>query len=1108
MRNLHLLACLILSGFAGLAYELLWVRLLALGLGSTTLSFSAVLAVFFLGLAAGAALAGRYVQKLRRPVRVYALLEVATAGLAFVLYPALSHIGELFALLDPGSGLGGGLARAAVAAPLLLGPTLLMGATLPVVVRAMLVRDEAVGSGSALIYGFNTLGAFLGTYAISYLILPEIGVWASTVVAAFINLAAAALAWWREDPRPLPTAPVPPVADGSDSEPDDSIDERKIRQIVTALAFFIGFAGICFQVVWVRLFSIFLQGTVYGVGSVLIAVLLGIGLGSLFVAPLLRLRRAPGLWFVGLQVLILVAVAALSSSLPIVAYILQSLQENHRGLMGLHLQLAMVVVVLLPTTLASGASFPLLVAIIEKKAARAGRSLGSLYATHTVGSISGSILTGFLFLPQAGTAATLSVGLASVGLTAALGAALLLRGSLVGRLGLVAAALGLVGLWSGFDVQRVSLSGRALAQGRSYKAFSQALDSLAKRVVFFSEGRAATVVVSKSGDTRSLSLNGLGQGGRRGAPPHHIYESLMVALVPMVHAEAPNRALVVGLGAGVTVDALIKLGAKRVDVVELEADVVEGLEHIFPSELSPLKNPNVRLRMGDARHVLLVGSRRKQARYDLITSMPAHPWVASPIFTREFFELARDNLSDRGVFATWFGLGRMDQDALDSLVRAFVSSFDNYIIYHVRAAGALYLVGGVDPLFVDVDRFRELRSNPIVDAQPSITSDYHLAAQVVATGRVGDPLPEPGVVNTDDSAFVELRAPRTSSSATDISDLVPHPYLRADMLEPADSRSEHALALMEILLGTPGGQRNPAPRFVPVEHLARTLNALKGTLVPSTRRYLQGRLELARGRPEKARTLLAEVDGGLDTRARSFLPLAEPEGPARRTALQNAPKGGHVWLTRLSSDPDALREDLPTSPPGFENDRWGWLIWHGLSETATLTQRARARFAELGPTLMKTSNVELLALAYDLAERNRLTTEAAALHQRQSQARRQKVRRVLKRARNAGLKQDFRRAAEALEDGLALDPANPRLLELLLVCVVELNDLPRLERLRDEMRFVGFGPHRIRHLIKDARAGKLAARALSSEGSEQDSDGPAPNGPESSQRPKAPPPRP
>ena len=136
MHRRYLAALLVLSGFCGLSYELIWVRMLSLSFGSTTLSFSTVIAVFLGGLALGSWLCGRSPRALASPVKTYAYLELATGVIGLILYPVLRALPELFSHVDPGPGAGGLLMRLFVAILVLLPPTLLMGATLPVACAA------------------------------------------------------------------------------------------------------------------------------------------------------------------------------------------------------------------------------------------------------------------------------------------------------------------------------------------------------------------------------------------------------------------------------------------------------------------------------------------------------------------------------------------------------------------------------------------------------------------------------------------------------------------------------------------------------------------------------------------------------------------------------------------------------------------------------------------------------------------------------------------------------------------------------------------------------------------------------------------------------------
>lgn len=1064
MRNLHLLVCLVLSGFAGLAYELLWVRLLALSFGSTTLSFSTVLAVFFGGLALGAWLSGRRAHRLSRPVRVYAFLEIGTGLLALALYPLLVHAGALFAYIDPGPGLMGAGLRAAVAGPLLLGPTLLMGATLPAVVRAVVVDDGAVASGSALIYGFNTLGACLGAYLVTYALLPQLGVFLATVATVLVNLIAAGVALLLEDRRPREPR----------DEPSEDVDvPEKIRWVVTALAFAVGFSAICFQVAWVRLFSIFLDGTVYAVGSVLVAVLVGIGLGSLLVARPLRSSRFPAAWLAALQLVTLVSLVGLSIGLPWIAYTLRSIPYASPGLSGLHLQLLVVLVALIVPTSSSGASFPVLMAIVERRASRAGRSLGGLYAANTLGSIAGSLVGGFILLPLAGSVATVFVGLLFTALVGALAAGLLAeRESPILRAGLALAPLLIVASWNGFDVQTLSLGGRGSAVGRSYPEFRRHLEQRKATVKFFAEGQGATVVVWDRKGTRSLALNGLGQGARKPLPPHPIYESLMVAAVPLAHHPAPERVLVVGLGAGSTLDALVALGVEDIEVVELESSVVEALEHVFPPERSPLENPRVRVVLGDARHHLAKHRARGGKPFDVITSMPAHPWVASTIFTREFFRLARDNLADNGVFSTWFGLGRMDQVALDGLVRAFAEVFDSFVIYHLEEAAALYLVGKKGPISVDVERFGTLRAHPMLKNTRRIDDDLHLARRVVASGLPEDPAPTPGPVNTDDSALVEIRSPRTATAARGLNGVLPREALAAALIEPRARRSEIARDVLESHLGTPDGESTLVSRRAEPARVRRNMKALAEALDSRALQYFEGRLALAEGKERRAEEKLRGVEGPLRSRARAFLSYTRPRGPERAKALAALPGSGPIWLARLREGDPSVADSLPADAPDFASDRWGWLVWHALTPTATVGNEGRTHFGDLGPELVRSKHLEALELGHRLAERSGWAIERAILTGARAGARRARAQAELRRGRTAGSKGDFRTAREALS--LALELGAPLdTWRLYLVALVETGASPsELSAARSRMRFAGYTHPAIDVLLDRARAGR------------------------------------
>lgn len=1075
MRDRLLLGLLILSGYTGLAYELLWVRLLALGFGSTTLSFATVLAVFFGGLALGAWLGGRTAHRIDNPIRAYALLEIGTGILALLAYPLILNVGELFARIDPGSGFAGGVVRALVATPLLLGPTVLMGATLPWVTRAIVIKDEAVGSGSALIYAFNTLGAFLGAYGVTYLLLPVLGVFGSTLLTVGVNFFVGAVAWALGAGKGGKAIADPRQERGQDEIPSG------IRRTGTILAFLVGFAAICFQVVWVRMMSIYLDGTVYGVGSVLICVLLGIGLGSLVVARGLRRSRDTGLWFAALQLVTLVSVMLVTSNLEFLAYVLRTAQEEFSGLWVLHVQLAVVLSFLLIPSLASGASFPVLVQLIERRAAGAARSVAGLYTSNTVGSICGSLLTGFVLLPYAGSSATIILGITVVALVGATAAILLASAPMAVRACTAALPLLAVSIFEGFDPRVVSMAGVGSPKGVSFTRFKSHLDRRKQRSIFFSEGKSATVVLNRSAVSISLQLNGLGQGARLEFPPHHIFESLMVAYVPYAYAPSPRRGLVVGLGAGITVDALLELGVDDLTVVELEPKVVEALDRIFPPTESPLQDPRVQVEIGDARHHLLKERISDQEGYDLITSMPAHPWVASNIFTQEFFELARDNLSERGVFSTWFGLGRLDQQGLGSLVRAFTQTFPHYVVHQVNKAGALYLVGSNQPLRLDMVRLRELSERPMLAAHTTLSDARYLPAQVVGVGTPDTPELAPGVVNTDDSAYVELYTPRTSSVAPPAHDLFPVPHLTPELLEPAAQRAEEAKNVLEYILRTPEGAPplvSPGP--VPIQRVEHTLKALGPILSDPDRRYFEGRLALIRGKREEARRIFLRLSEEQDhPGARTFLPFTyRPKETGQEQAFLRAPSRGRVWAPWLQiQGPKAsqlIRAKARQEPPSSD-DLLARLILTGGTASATVAESAsaaplsRTEFARLASRVQRSPNLPLLELALEEAESRGFEALLPSLLAARTELTKKKAQGLARLGRQLGQRGKPSEAAAKLTEALALHPLDKATQWTWLVSLIQSKNVEKIQQAADQLRVWGWEDVQIEFAQRMAR---------------------------------------
>jgi spermidine synthase len=1092
MRFRVILGCLVLSGFSGLTYELLWTRLLSFTFGSTSHSFSAVLAVFFGGLALGAWAAGRLTSRIRRPIRAYALIEFGIGALGILLYLPLRHLDVVFTAIDPGSGLGGGLLRFAVSVPVLILPTFLMGATLPIACAGMIHEDEHSGRGIALIYGFNTLGACLGAYLATYQLIPAFGLFRALLVAVAANLAAGvlALAVAKEGlegvdssigERESESEPVKEV-DGLTPEVASRSVDKTLLPLAGSLTFLGGFSIIGLEVVWARLFSSLLQGTIYGVGAVLICFLVGIAIGSILVARHVPPNSNAGTWFAGLQTVMIGSILLIGLGTPRIAHTLGSLARPSDSFAPQHAQLAVVLLVLLVPTVCSGATFPILVKLVESSARRSGRALGLMYAANTVGSILGSLVFGFVMIPEFGSVGATIFAIALLGLGAALGGALLpgnqrrIPGVAFGALALV-----LVGLHDGYDLKVMALGSSQWNESfDDYRARSQQ-----EEILYFAEGREATIAVSQRGGQRSLTINSLPQGGRSQLAPYHNIESVLVASVPLVHARELGDALVVGLGAGTTVELLVELGVARVTVVELEPRVADAVAVLYGGE-SPVGDANVSLLVGDARHHLLLRARRQLPTYDVIASMPFHPWAAPNLYTKELFELAKRNLAPGGVFSTWFGLARMDAPSVQSLFRAFCSVFPNYAIYYVPETGSYFLAGSNDPLTVSPERLERIHDSPSVQAIGKLEDHFFLLERLYASGNSSTPAPPDGIVNTDDSAFVEVHAPRAGSTSPVLRDFLPMEFLQPSMV-PAELRPQLYAELLERLLGSPNG-RFPLQAYpIAPRRARRTLGAVEGILSPEEVTYYQGRIAAASNEVSVARERLEEASRGTSEvaqRAALFLALSEHDEPTRREALMELAPTTDVLLALLELDAPAALGIASTRPATLEDDPFGWFLFRasGAATPPLTPSEEQGFFRILGPEIAGSTRLGLLELAEVFCREQGWDREAELFGLQRHAAVGAEVDRLRQRGLTAGNQGNFREAARVLWMAYSLQPGNDSVMRPLLRALVAIGDQERAAALARDYRMLGSPEAYIHSLFRAAQEGTLSFDSDSVEG--------------------------
>ncbi|MCH7836587.1 MAG: fused MFS/spermidine synthase, partial [Chloroflexi bacterium] len=395
-----------LAGTAALIYEILWIRRLGTLLGTTIYSVNVVLAVFFLGLGLGALFFGRMSDKTGKALWIFCTLEVVIGAAGLLFWPASHALDQVYLSLAPSewSVATALVAKASLAALLLLVPTFCMGGTVPALAKLITHRPNQFTSRFGLVYGFNTIGAAFGALATTFILLPSVGLRATAWLAALINGSAVVIALlanrWDREPRPRASFRDIPSLTGV----------RFDHVVVLGTAAWAGLAAVSLEVLWTRALATRFTSTVYSFTTILVVFLLCLGVGSLLVTWLdlrkLVTRTTIAVIMVGAGLSGLLSVFFLTR-LPAVP-LSEPNDSNSLGLVQTQEFLQALVVVSLPT-LFFGLSFPVLCCLRHRTYSAIGGSIGSVYLANTAGSVVAPILTGFFLIPAWGLRRTFLV---------------------------------------------------------------------------------------------------------------------------------------------------------------------------------------------------------------------------------------------------------------------------------------------------------------------------------------------------------------------------------------------------------------------------------------------------------------------------------------------------------------------------------------------------------------------------------------------------------------------------------------------------------------------------------------------------------------------------
>ena len=678
-------ALLILSGAAGLMYQVAWVRLLGLAFGVTVYAISTVLAAFMAGLAIGSLVGGQRADQTRHPLRLYGLVELGVGATALLTPWAFSWLQDIYAALAQTPGLAS-TSRTVLAFAVLLVPTGLMGATLPLAVRgARRLRGSSSSDARAigLLYGLNTGGAIAGCLLSGFVLIGRLGLSETIAAAAACNVLAGVGAMLLSRRRLSEPALVRAPAPGETPAP------RLARAALWVFAIS-GGISLAYEVVWSRILAILFDSSIYGFVLMLATVLLGIAVGGALGGLWMGWRPTPLL--AGFSLAVLEIGIGLAAVLTLVAFggaydLLLGLRETVLGRLvrtDTRLMGALCVLTVLPAALLMGATFPVAARLWAAGSSGLGRRVGGIYGGNVAGAIVGSLLGGFVLVPLLGAHLSL---LLLAGLNVLLGLALLR--TLHWRLWL---APGVAWLLIAWGATRPPLHAVVFAEH-----FPD------QQLLAYWEGLENTVSVGRDADgVQTLFTNSRGQ--TNDAPDLVRYHRVMGHLAALLAPSASPHALVVGLGAGATPGAIARHSGSQVDVIELSEAVISAAPYFRLANQDVLLQPNVHLAIDDGRNFLL----RNRQPYDVVTADVIHPYDAGAtnLYSVEYFTLVARALRPDGIMVQWVSPGSAYEHAL--IVRTFLQAFPHATLW----LGGDLLIGSPQPLTLSLSVLENRLADP------------------------------------------------------------------------------------------------------------------------------------------------------------------------------------------------------------------------------------------------------------------------------------------------------------------------------------------------------------------------------------------------------------
>jgi spermidine synthase len=742
-----LLLLFFFSGFSSLCYQVVWIRELSVIFGKTNAAITVVVSTFMLGFGVGSLFWGKRKITSHTLANTFAFLQFGIAGGSFILLLVFPYLSRIYQELVHQLNFSYTLILFFIFflnALLMFFPTFLMGGTFPIISQLYIRKEERLGKGIGLLYGINTFGGILGAGMTGYFLIGLLGQKEIQIIGIVINILIGI--WFLKMREPEPIKIEPKKQKKIPGSPNYSIP---LQRFLILAAFFTGFAGLAYEILWTRALAAFTTNSIYSFSSILVVFLTGIGIGSYIYSNFITTRTPSLPLLVVLQFFIFVIAAITAVFLNDIPILI----NPFRGLLkypilrmvfpGLFLS---TVIMFLPTML-MGIVFPLICKMYTDSLDHLRSRIGKIYFFNTIGSVVGPIAAGFVLIPLVGVVKGL-IFIALVNFLLALSGSLFIEKSAQKKKWLLAVAVTFAGvilfpliLGRPSHILPPSIF-RNPQEHHELKYYKETIDG------------TVVVVEDKKTGVRSCYVNNNAVCGVT-------YDALKVVHymghLPMIIDPEAENALIIGFGIGVTTSAVALHPLTEIDCVEICPGVKEAAPLFERFNQKVWQNPKVNFIAGDGRNYLLV-TRKK---YDIISCDPVHPGLGSgSLYSKEYFELCKKLMKPRGVISQYLPLHKLTLDDLKTLLNTFYSVFPHSMVWIAQTHGVL--IGSPQELHLSFNDIRAVVSR--ID-DPFFKDPYLLASTLLLNqAGIKKFLGNHGLIHSDNHPILEYFSPQSVHS--------------------------------------------------------------------------------------------------------------------------------------------------------------------------------------------------------------------------------------------------------------------------------------------------------------------------------------------------------